>query len=126
LPDGTSGFELNQARLDRIIAKYFQDEKIREEGLALEVVNATNHSGLAARAARIISNMGGRVIAMRDWDLRNEKCSLRSGQKNLSSYTLKKLVKVFDCQFDGEDLGSSRAEMIIILGEDYWRELNKK
>jgi len=126
LPDGTAGFELDPARLDRIIAKYFQDEKIREEGLALEIVNATDHLGLAAKAARIITNIGGRVVAVSDWDLRGEECEIRSGKKGLESYTLKKLMKVFDCQFGGEDLGDSRAEAIMVLGESYWERLNKK
>lgn len=126
LPDGTAGFELDPARLDRIIAKYFQDEKIREEGLALEIVNATSHPGLAAQAARIVSNIGGRVIAVGDWDLRNEECEVRSKKDKARIYTLVKLMKVFNCQFGGEDLGDSRAEAVIILGEDYWERLNEK
>lgn len=126
LPDGTTGFELDTSRLDGIIAKYFQDEKIREEGVVLEVANATNYPGLAAHAARIISNVGGRLISVRDWSLRSKECEVRSKKEKVGSYTLGKLMKIFDCKASGEDLGDSRAEAVLILGENYWEKLNKK
>lgn len=126
LPDGTPGFEIDQNRLDSLIARYFQDDKLREEGLSVEILNATDHSGLASQGARVITNLGGRVIGIKDWPSRNDQCQIRSKKERASSYTLKRLAKIFDCQLTGEDLGDSRAETVIIIGEDYWRKLKEK
>ncbi len=126
LPDGTSGFEIDQNRLDSFITRYFQDEQIKEEDFSLEIVNATSHSGLAAQGARVVANLGGRVIAMSDRDLKINTCEIKSRREERGSYTFKKLMKVFDCQANPEDLEDSRAGVMIILGEDYWQKLEEK
>jgi hypothetical protein len=126
LPDGTPGFEIDQNRLDNLLARYFQDEQLGEEGLSLEILNATDHAGLASQGARIITNLGGRVVGIKDWPSRSDQCQIRSKPERMGSYTLKRLAKIFACQLTSGDLGDSRAEAVIILGEDYWRKLKEK
>lgn len=114
---------------DLIINQFFQDERLVEEDLAVAVLNATNYPGLANRGARLIVNIGGRVVAVGDWEKEPTDltvCQLKVSKKNFKTYTVQKIKKVFDCQWQGEDLAGYRAEVVVILGEDYWRKLNAK
>jgi hypothetical protein len=49
--------------------------------------------------------------------MKNEKCEIRSQKKHKTSYTVRRLSKVFDCHWGGEDLENQRAEVVLILGE---------
>ncbi|HUS51914.1 MAG TPA: LytR C-terminal domain-containing protein [Candidatus Bathyarchaeia archaeon] len=126
LPDGSSGFKIDQNRLDTILARFFQDEKIITEGISLEVVNATDHFGLAAQGARLVANLGGRVISLKDSQEKKSQCQIKSLKEEKDSYTLKRLAKVFGCRSETGSLGDSRAEAVLILGNNYWQRLNEK
>lgn len=136
LPDETRALEPDPLRLDQLVAKLFSDRRIKEEGFSIGVYNNTQYPGLAKKAARIINNIGGQVIEVRDWEIRSEKpqprqtglgkCEVRSEKKSASAYTVRKLIKIFDCQYGGREMGESRVEVAVILGEDYWRKLMKK
>lgn len=102
-------------RLERMMSQYFGDEKIREEALTIAVLNATGQSGLATKAARIITNLGGRVIGL--GDIENEKCQITSPRKDKNSHTVRRLVKIFGCPWAGENLLGQRADVVLILGE---------
>lgn len=123
LPDGSQATRIDPDRLNSIISRLFIDEKIRAEDLALVVLNDTDHSGLAHRGARIISNIGGRVVGTGEAEDGNEKCRLKSGRKDRDSYTVKKTAAIFNCQWTGEGLEGQRADVVLILGDDYWRRL---
>jgi len=62
LIDNFQTWELDLNRLDMFFQDHFYESEIREENLTIEVINATEHFGLANRVARIASNMGGRVV----------------------------------------------------------------
>lgn len=106
---------LDPERLERIIGQYFVDEKIRREALAIAVLNATGQPGLATKEARIIKNLGGRIVGL--GDIENEKCQIASLQKYKNSHTVKRLVKIFGCPWSGENLFGQRADLVLILGE---------
>lgn len=114
---------LDSERLERIIGQYFVDEKIRAEALTISVLNNTNQPGLAAREARIIKNLGGRIIGLGDIEnkqslsLRDEKCQMASQKKYKNSHTVKRLTKIFGCPWRGENLFGQRADVVLILGE---------
>jgi hypothetical protein len=126
LVDGTTVPILDKERSDDLPAKYFGDSRIRNENLAIEVVNTTDHSGLANQAARIIANSGGRVVRVgnKKLKMKNEKCEVRSGKKERESLTVKKLLRIFACDFAETDLSGQQAEVILEVGEDYWKKLN--
>jgi len=73
---------------------------------------------LAKKAARLISNSGGRVVEIGDWEQKMAGCELRGEKSKLKTYTSQKLEKVFNCQWRSEDLAGHRADLVIILGGD--------
>lgn len=119
LPDESQAAEVDLERLDRIVQPLFIDERIRFENLAIVVLNGTSYPGLARRGTRLISNIGGRVTGVAGSKGRRARCEVRSKKGNKNSYTVKKIAKVFDCQWGGENLEDQRAEVVVILGEDY-------
>lgn len=125
LPDGTAAVEINQEQLDRDIQSWLSDEAVRTENLSLAVLNATSHSGLARQGARLITNLGGRVVAVGEKQESRERCELRSSKKYRDFYTVSKLGKIFGCLWTGEELENQRAQVVLILGEDYWQKLNR-
>ncbi|HUS60299.1 MAG TPA: LytR C-terminal domain-containing protein [Nevskiaceae bacterium] len=126
LADGTRVINVDSERLNQLVNQLFEDEKIRAEDLALSVLNGTGQFGLAKKAARLISNLGGRVVEAGDWQSTVLNCQLRGAKSQVKSYTAQKIKKIFGCQWTGDDLAGHRADLVIILGEDYWQKLNKK
>ncbi len=139
LPDGSRGLEPDRPKLDQYIQSRFEDFKLKEEGLSVGILNATDHPGLADRAARAIGNIGGRVIFTGNSLDRFEK-SLVLGK---TGYTQTRLSQVFAPACIGgsvlpfglfksggcskvDSLGSSRADVTVILGEDYFLRYSKK
>ena len=62
LPDGSRVTALDQAKLGQFETNRFEDNSVRDEALSVGIYNATDYPGLAEKVARIITNMGGRVI----------------------------------------------------------------
>jgi len=101
----------------------FTDSAMVKEGLAVATLNATNYSGLAAQAGRLVSNAGGRVVETAEWSPPQAECEIRASQESKDSYTVQKLKKIFACRLGGSDLAGHRADLVIILGEDYGDKL---
>lgn len=125
LPDGSRAMKIDQERLEKIINQFFFDKKIKEEDLAVSVFNKTGHLGLANKAARIIDNIGGRVVQVSNQkqETQDNRCQIKSEKKYKKSYTVEKLIKIFDCQWLEEKLPDQRAQVNLYLGEDYWSKL---
>lgn len=101
------------------------DERLFKEGLTVAILNATDRPGLAAQAAEIITNAGGQVVETADWFSSDSKesCEIRGNQASLATYTAQKLARIFACQLDGGDLAGHRADLVMILGEEYGEKL---
>ncbi|MFZ5366277.1 MAG: LytR C-terminal domain-containing protein [Patescibacteria group bacterium] len=125
LPDGTVVLEIAPAQLDVQIQKYLADSQVKKEKLAIEVLNGTSYLGLAERGARILTNIGGEVVAVGNSEVGSEKCEVESEKKNKNSYTVLKIIKIFSCSWR-EKKEEGRGEITLILGEDYWQKLNQK
>ena len=125
LPDSTEVFTFESTKLDTILSDLVED-KIKEENLSIAVFNATEHPALAQRAARLITNLGGSVIQISNSPQKQDKTFV-SGEK---SKTLDRLKQIFapgcskkeDCDKITIDLNkiSSRAQINVILGEDFF------
>lgn len=126
LPDGTPALIPDPLRLDQLMVQLFSDRRIKEEGLAIGAYNSTDYPGLAKKVARIINNISGQVIEVGDWEVGSGKCEVRGGKQLANTYTGKKLIKIFNCQYGGPEMGESQAEIAIILGQDYWQKLNQR
>lgn len=128
LADGRRGLTLDQLKLDQYIQGQFEDNKIRDEGLSVGIFNATEHPGLAEKAARVVSNMGGRVIFTS-----NYKDNLSSNRVfGKKSYTINRLSEIFGpacalpCNNGTLEPDFSRADVTVILGEDYFLRYSER
>jgi len=126
LPDETTALTVDPHQLDRLVADWFADTSLKREDLSIGVFNATDHPGLAQRAARLISNLGGRVVEVGDWQEKEEECQLRCQPSILKKETARRLLSLFHCRYGGEQIEEKQAAIILILGENYWRKLTEK
>lgn len=126
LADGSRAVEVDPERLNQVVSQLFEDEKIGAEDLAISILNGTSRPGLAKRGARLISNLGGQVVEIGDWQAVISNCQLRGAKSQVKSYTAQKLKSIFNCQWSTEDLAGHRSDLIVILGEDYWQKLNAR
>lgn len=104
----------------------FKDKKLRKEQSSIEIFNSTEYSGLAQKTARLLENAGGRVVRVADIEKREENCLLLLQNKAKQSYTYFWLVSVFGCRTGSEDFTEGRADITLIIGEEYWKKLNEK
>ncbi len=123
LADGTEVLIPDPIRIDGILED-LADPIIKSEHKNIAIFNATEKTGLAQKAARIVTNMGGSAII-----LTNASKKIRSTQVlGEKSQTLNRMIQVFQkpCKLNcdkidpkDETLVSSRAQINIILGEDF-------
>ena len=117
LADGTPIFTADPVRLDSVLSD-LADPKITSEHKSITVLNATDHPQLASKWTRLITNLGGNVIITGNAKQRLKKTQV-AGE---DSATLRRLRQIFDYDKinpSSEDLASSRAQINLLLGEDY-------
>ncbi len=131
LPDSTRVLGVDNIRLDLFVREKLIDEGITREALPIAIYNATDHPGLAQDASRIITNLGGNVITTSSTEssLINSSIIVMNGDKQslLKSYTFNRLTGIFSpacfpkgCTPQDPKLDTSRAQLIVVLGEDYY------
>lgn len=124
LPDGSSVLETDFFRLDELVKKYFGDSKIKKEGIKIEVLNATGEQGLAKKMVRLITNMGGEVIAVGNAEKKQENSNMKCRDKSIkNTYTVQKLETILSAKAEVEEMAESRADVLILVGEDYWQKM---
>lgn len=120
LADGTQVFTFDPIKLDSVLTEFI-DPKVSSEHLSVAVFNATNHPGLAQKAARVVTNLGGNVIIISNSDKVYDKTQV-FGQP---STTLTRLTQIFGSdKISPKELGiaSSRAHINILVGEDLYQD----
>jgi hypothetical protein len=115
--------------LDLELQKHFIDSQIVEERLKIQVLNATEESGLATHVARYVKNLGGDVIILGNYD----QTDLRQGflvTSQEESWTVRRLKEVLQIEEVGLPASQAealrageRADLTIILGLDSWKNL---
>lgn len=120
LPDGSQARKIDQERISQIINRLFSDYKIRDEDLAIAIMNAGSKAGLAAKAARLVANIGGRLVEVGDWQEKLEKCEIKTVPEYYKSYSCQKLARVFKCQCKKDLEKGARWDLLIILTESSW------
>lgn len=122
LPDQTEVLIGDPVRIDSI-AQNLADNGVLEEHKTVAVFNATERPLIAQKAARIVTNLGGNVIQISNASFKLDKTRV-SGEP---SQTLKRLTQIFGCcdKIDPQSLEgiSSRAQINVILGEDFFLRL---
>lgn len=120
LPDGTKARRIDQQRISRIISNLFTDYQIRQEDLAIAIMNAGGETGLAAKAARLIANIGGRLVEVGDWAEEIGECEIKTTPRAKKTYTSQKFAQVFGCQLRADLKEDSRWDVLIILTGESW------
>lgn len=120
LPDSTEVLTGDPTRLDALMST-LSETSLREEHKSVAVFNATEQPLVGAKAARLITNLGGNVIQIANSSQSLEK-TLIWGEE---SATLQRLKQIFRCC---DKLGmaegiSSRAEVNVAVGEDFFFSL---
>lgn len=158
LPDGTRALVLDQISLDKFITDKLEDTFIKDEGISVGVFNSTTHPGLGEKVARMITNIGGRVIFVANAKTHFPQSivvTTDANEQNQFTYTKDKLSQVFapSCLKSGianfafklkgwlrlnaqsrcdiravtdVAITTSRAQVNVILGEDYYTRLNSR
>lgn len=127
LADSTAVFTADPIKLDSII-QGLQDPTIVAEHKTVAVYNATDYPQFAQKWARLITNLGGNVVITSNAKARLKYTEVVGEQ----SQTLKRLQQIFVLKNlplskekgridpKDEDLISSRAQINVFLGEDYF------
>lgn len=118
LPDGTPIFTADPVKLDSVLSDV-ADPLITGEHKSIAVFNGTKKPQLAQKWARLITNLGGNVIITGN----GEKVD-KTQVTGVSSATLRRLQQIFGVDKDDKnslnpDIASSRAQINLLLGENY-------
>ena len=118
LPDGTLVFTADSVKLDSVLSD-LADPTIMAEHKNIAVLNTTDRTQLAQKAARLITNLGGNVIIMANATQELKKTKVYG----LESATLRRLKQIFTSgdkiNYPVDDTASSRAQVNLLVGEDY-------
>ncbi|MCL5432926.1 MAG: LytR C-terminal domain-containing protein [Patescibacteria group bacterium] len=101
--------------IDKLMSDLFNDKSISDEKVSIQIINATGVSGLGNRLARLLSNIGGNVVAVDTSD--NVLSISEISYFGDRSYTLQRLVKILGYkETKKEDSGIS--DIVIKIGKD--------
>lgn len=141
LADGTNVYTSDPVRVDSIASKFFNTQ-VSEEKLPVAIFNSTDYPGLAQKAARIVSNLGGNVIISTNGSKTESKTVvyIKDVEKDLATPQVLGSVFASDCsdslkcdiivcnlseetqnkqcQPDPQII-ESRAQINVVLGEDF-------
>ena len=95
LPDGQLGKKGNPVLIDSLLEGIFFEPKVRKEKIPIEVLNATAVPGLAQEAARVITNIGGKVVRVEKGEEKVLRSQLKGGKKEFKSFTFLKIKEIF-------------------------------
>ena len=104
----------------------YQDNRLRQEAFSVEILNATDHNGLAQSEADFLEKNGLRVIRVADAPEKQTVSKIIQNNSDLNgSYTLAWFKLNYHFPFESEE-GKKRADVTVILGEDYWKMITEK
>lgn len=125
--DNSGGFEIDEGKFLKLAGQYLKDPRIVKENLAIAVLNGTSHQGLAEGRAKIIEMLGGRIVEITNSATQvEENCLLLSSREDKKRYTVKKFLRTFDCQWQEKQANEIRKDIILIIGEKYWKKLTER
>ena len=111
----TLSLSASQSEIDAIISDLVSDKNIIEEAKSIEVINASGIDGIGAKAARIISNMGGNVVLIST--SKDPSASSVVEYREERGYTAQKLSSVFGFEIKKSERASI-ADVIMVVGKN--------
>lgn len=128
LADSSRVLGLDNIKLDLFVRDNLTDFLFTNFDGSFSVYNATSHPGLASQVAREISNLGGNVIFTSNTTNLSSK-SVVISTKDISKELLIRLDQIIPtgcqnkkCEFSDPKVSDSRAQINIIVGEDYYQK----
>jgi hypothetical protein len=126
LPDSSRVLGVDTIRLDLYVRDKMPDSQILAQAVPVGILNGTSHPGLGQDVARIITNMGGNVIFVNNTESLQSVTVVVSKEK---SHTATRLMEVFapsclkgKCAILDSKVSLQRAQINIVLGEDYYQK----
>lgn len=136
LADSSRVLGVDTYKLDSFIRDKMADPNILDEGYSIAIFNGTSRSGLAQEASRIVTNMGGNVVITATSLIKvNQSQVIIKGdvEKNKNSVTALRIAETFAprclktrCQTEDSEVNNSRAQINIIIGEDFFNFWHKR
>ncbi len=126
LPDSSRVLGVDMVKLDYFIRENMAE--LSEEDKSIAIFNGTSFAGIAQEASRIVTNMGGSVITVSNTEQKFASTMVVSKDgENKGGYTYQRMSQIFapqclkeNCQSKDPKILFSRADVNIILGEDYF------
>ncbi len=130
LPDSTRVLGVSVVKLDTFVRSNLSDEIISDENASIAVFNATSHPGIGSEAARYLTNIGGNVIIVANAEKTVPNSLVFSSKDSITKNRLSEIYapncKNNPCQSQDAKVLSSRADINIVIGEDYYNYWNKR
>ena len=119
LPDESEVYELEKEMFDNLIDDNFWRFDLKEEELAVAVLNASNISGRAEMAARLFANIGLNIVVVDNDEISRRKNScIVKDEEVLESKTIEFVSKYLDCEELVDSKREERADIVLILGKE--------
>ena len=100
--------------VEKISSVKFLDNKISEEKASIEIINATDVTGLGSKFAKIVTNIGGNVVSVTSGNEENKSSISFFGEK---TYTLERLSSIL--KLEPREMKTPQiSDIVIILGKD--------
>lgn len=131
LGDGRVVLVGDPIKIDGFVTDNFSDSQIKAEDATVAIFNGTTHPGLAQKVAQISSHIGINVIITTSLDNQSVKKTYITTLSNKFPKTAKRLNQIFaadcynnkNCDILEDRLLSERAEINIVIGEDFAQSL---
>lgn len=124
LADGEVALSTEKEVLDSKLSDDFTESRIRNENFRLEVINSTRVVGLGNRASRMFVNIGANVVNVGTIDIPSADCQIKATDKAKNSMTVARVAEIFACKISVLP-EEGRAEIVLVLGQDYARKLGQ-
>jgi hypothetical protein len=113
--------DLNDAQKATILNLSFTDPVVYQDNLGIQIINASDVSGVGSRLASLITNIGGSPILVSTAD--NPQNTSKIIYYKTESYTVEKLSDYLGFPVE-ESESKGIADVIIIIGKDKVNNLN--
>ncbi|MCL5438742.1 MAG: LytR C-terminal domain-containing protein [Patescibacteria group bacterium] len=101
--------------IDKLMSDLFNDKSISDEKVSIQIINSTGVSGLGNRLARLVTNIGGNIVAVNTADDVSSISEISySGDR---SYTVKRLAKILGYKDTKKENGGI-SDIVIRIGKD--------
>ena len=117
LPDGQKVKIFGEQGLGEYASSFFSDQKILNEKLSVEILNATSKEKIAGKVAKIVEAAGADVVFIGNYQGSVKKTILEVPNDGKNSATARRISRFFNLKIvDKKEKGL--ADMTLILAED--------